>query len=253
MIEPSLFLAFIAGILTVTTPCIIPILPPMLAGSVGHRLRPILIVLGSAVTFTLMGGLFSMIGLAAGEYKEVLRSAFIVLIIGFGLVMVDENINGIYTRYSSRFVNCLLDRLGRDGRGSGAISKVSGEGHPLLSAFVLGLSLGIVWIPCVGPILGSVLMYATYQGQLVNGSILLLTYSAGLGIPLLAIAYGGKYTSKRVDWVKRNSILIRRIAGWVLIITGVGMLFGVDKLIQTTLIPYFPDYEQDILKNWGLL
>lgn len=246
MIEPSLFLAFIAGILTVTTPCIIPILPPMLAGSIGHRLRPLFIVLGSMVTFTLMGGLFSVIGIAAGEHKEVLRFTFMAVIIGFGLVMVDENINRIYTRYSSKLVNGLLSHFGKG-------NSLSKEGHPLFSAFILGLSLGIVWIPCVGPILGSVLMYATYQGELISGSILLLTYSIGLGIPLLGIAYGGKYTSKRVNWTKKNSTLIRRLAGWVLIITGVAMFFGVDQLIQSNLIPYFPDYELYILQRLGLM
>lgn len=228
MSEPSIFLAFLAGVLTIATPCVIPILPPMLAGSVGHRLRPLLIVLGSAVTFTLMGGLFSAIGLVASGATEALRFIFIAAIIAFGAVMVDEEIDEIYARYSSKLVNIFFRRGASSSKDS------------LFGAFVLGMSLGIVWIPCVGPILGSVLAYAAVQGNLVKGSILLLAYSLGLGLPMLAIAYGGKYTTGKVEWVNRNSRLIRKIAGWVLILTGVAILFGVDKYIQKLLLPYAP-------------
>ncbi|MDI6655218.1 MAG: cytochrome c biogenesis CcdA family protein [Candidatus Hydrothermarchaeota archaeon] len=229
MSEPSIFLVFLAGVLTIATPCVIPILPPMLAGSVGHRLRPLLIVLGSAVTFTFMGGLFSAIGLAASGFIDYLRFIFIAAIIGFGAVMVDEGIDEIYTKYSSRLVNIFF----RSG-----ISR--GSKNSLFGAFVLGMSLGIVWIPCVGPILGSVLAYAAVQGNLLKGSVLLLVYSTGLGLPMLAIAYGGKYTAGKVEWVNRNSVLIRKIAGWILILAGAAMLFGIDRYVQKLLLPYAP-------------
>lgn len=224
---PPAFMVFLAGIATVATPCIIPILPPMLAGSVGHRLRPLLIVAGSALTFTLMGGLFSALGLAAGVGRETLRLVFIFVIIAFGAVMVDEDLNKLYTKYSSM----LLSRV------SGSLPR---ERQSLGGAFILGMALGIVWIPCVGPILGSVLAYVAYQGQLVAGSLLLLIYSAGLGLPMLAIAYGGKYAGSKMEWAQRNSLRIRRLAGGVLIATGLGMLFGLDKYLQAKLLPYFP-------------
>ncbi|MEE8168865.1 MAG: cytochrome c biogenesis CcdA family protein [Candidatus Hydrothermarchaeales archaeon] len=240
MIEPTLILAFLSGVLTVATPCIIPILPPMLAGSIGHRLRPLFIVLGSSVTFTLMGGLFSLIGIASGVSGETLRFLFIAAIIAFGAVMVDDEINEVYVRYSSKLTNRLYHALHRRGN-------ISVDEHPLLSAFILGMALGIVWIPCVGPILGSVLAYATMQGNLAGGSLLLLAYAVGLGIPMLAIAYGGKYTSEKIEWTKRNSYLIKRIAGWVLILTGVAMIFGIDKFLQQSLLPYFPELETRLL------
>lgn len=228
MVEaPSAFLVFLAGVATVATPCIIPILPPMLAGSVGHRLRPLLIVAGSAVTFTLMGGLFSALGLAVGAAKETLRLIFVGVIIALGAIMVDEDLNKLYTKYSLM----LLSRF------SGPLTK---ERQSLGGAFLLGMALGIVWIPCVGPILGSVLAYVAYQGELVSGSLLLLIYSAGLGLPMLAIAYGGKYAGARMEWAKRNSMRIRKLAGAVLIVTGLAILFGLDKYIQAKLLPYFP-------------
>ena len=240
IVQPSLILAFLAGVVTVATPCIIPILPPMLAGSMGHRLRPLFIVLGSAVTFSLMGGLFAMLGIAVGPYGNLLRNVVILIIIGFGVVMINDDVNRVYTEYSSIFVDKLVN-LFRKG------PEISEEGHPLLSAFVLGLSLGIVWIPCVGPILMSVLMFTSVQGNLIGGTLLLFTYSVGLGIPMLSIAYGGKYVSGKVEWTKQNSETIRFIAGWVLILTGIAMFMGFDKLIQAKLLPYFPNFETSIL------
>ncbi|MEE8168719.1 MAG: cytochrome c biogenesis CcdA family protein [Candidatus Hydrothermarchaeales archaeon] len=245
--EPTMLLAFVAGVLTIATPCVIPILPPMLAGSVGHRLRPLFIVLGSSVTFTLMGGLFSAIGIAVGAGRDTLRLIFVAVIIALGAVMVDEDIYDFYARYSSALVNRFHSLFRRGLSDFYQRDKIAYESHPLASAFLLGLSLGIVWIPCVGPILGSVLAFAIVQGSMIRGSLLLLSYSIGLGLPMLAIAYGGKYTSSKIEWVKRNSLLIKKLAGWVLILTGIAILFGVDRLVQTRLLPYFPDLESELL------
>ncbi|RMF89312.1 MAG: cytochrome c biogenesis protein CcdA, partial [Methanobacteriota archaeon] len=237
--EPTLLLAFLAGLVTIATPCVLPILPPMLAGSVGHRLRPLLIVLGSMITFTLMGGLFSVIGIAAGGFGRAMRLFFTILIIGFGAVWVDDDINDLYTRYSSM-------ALGRLMRGRGA-----GGDESLLGAFILGLSLGIVWIPCVGPVLGAVLSFVAIKGNLLYGSLMLMAYSIGLGIPMLAIAYGGKRISGQLEWTRRNSLRMKRIAGWVLILTGLAMLFGLDQYIQSMLLPYFPELETRLLEIFG--
>ena len=250
MAEPTLFLAFLAGVLTVTTPCIIPILPPMLAGSIGHRLRPIFIVAGSAVTFTLMGGVFSALGIAAGGFSGPwLRALLISFIIGFGAVMVDDDINEVYVKYSSRMVN-RVHRLFKRNQVMKESQNAGEKGRGLLGAFGLGLSLGIVWIPCVGPILGSILAFAAIQENMIRGSVLLLVYSIGLGIPLLTIAYGGKRVSGQLEWTRKNSVRIKKLAGWILILTGLAMLFGIDRLIQQTLLPYVPDVESVILAKF---
>jgi hypothetical protein len=78
--------------------------------------------------------------------------------------------------------------------------------------------------------------------------MMLISYSAGLGLPMLAIAYGGKEVSGHIEWTKKNSIKIKKLAGWVLILTGLSMLFGLDQFIQTLLLPYFPELETKILE-----
>ena len=241
--QPTMLLVFLSGFLSALTPCILPILPPMLAGSMGHRLRPLFIVMGSAVTFTFMGGLFSVIG--SVYTKETLRYFFIAMIILFGAIWADQDINNIFTKYSSMFVgriHMVLSSVGLKG---------PGPGHPLLGAFTLGMTLGIVWIPCVGPILGSVLAYTTYQGNILHGSLLLLSYSAGLSIPVLFIAYTGKRYSSRLKWLEQNSEKFERFAGWVMILTGVAILWGLDKQLQAVLLPYISDIELILLKYVG--
>ena len=238
-LQPSAILVFMAGVLTAFSPCIIPILPPMLAGSVGHRLRPILIVLGSSITFTLMGGFFSIIGTIAS--KDVLRNIFIIIIIAFGAAMADNDINDIWMRFSSKLINKYHALFNKQ-------YSFSEKRHPLLSAFVLGLSLGIVWIPCVGLILGSVLAYVSYHANFTIGLLLLAIYSLGLGSPMLAIAYGGKYTAGKIKWIQNNSDLMRKTAGFILVIVGLAMLFGLDRYAQRVLLPYFIDLESKLLE-----
>ncbi len=244
ILGPSAVLAFLSGMLSALTPCVLPILPPMLAGSMGHRLRPVFIVMGSAVTFTLMGGLFSVVG--SVYTRDIMRYFFIGMIIVFGAVWADKEVNEAFSRYSSRLVGWLHSL--RSGKGPA----ISGEEHPLFSAFVLGMSLGIVWIPCIGPILGSILAYTTYQGSLLHGSFLLLIYSAGLGVPILSIAYGGKRFSKKMEWVNRNSRALERFAGWVMILTGLAMFWGFDKRLQALLRPYISELEITMLEFLGV-
>lgn len=237
MIEPSFLLAFLAGVLTAASPCILPILPPMLAGSLGHKLRPVFIVLGSTFSFTLMGGVLSAVGLAAGG-KDSLRFVFAWLIIAFGAGMFDRDIKEVYVRYLSGISKRM--RIG-----------ISEEGHPLASAFFLGMSLGIIWLPCIGLILGSILAYTIYQGNLVDGSLFLMVYSLGLGVPMLAIAYTGRRFSSKAVWLQGKSAVMERLAGLILILTGIAILFGVDKFIQSRLLSFFLDYEALLLDILG--
>lgn len=240
VLELSIVLAFMGGLFTVTTPCILPILPAVLTGSVGHRLRPMLIVLGQAISFTLMGGLFSTIGIVTGE---LLRSLFGFFIICFGFVMASERINEFYIIYSSRLTNLF-------GLFQKKVVSIYGKEIPrrnsLLGAFILGLSLGIVWIPCIGPILGSILSYTSYEGNLLYGSTLLFSYSMGIALPLLIIAYGNKYVSGKLNFVTHNYKIIKKIGGLMLIVIGISLLLQLDQYVLHPLLPYFPDLESKL-------
>jgi len=242
---PPVTLVFLSGMLSALTPCILPILPPMLAGSMGHRLRPVFILAGAAVSFTLMGGVFAVVGSVYA--RDYLRYFFIGMLILMGAVYAEKNINEVYTKYSSLLVSWISERIRLPSE------NLERTEHPLAGAFFLGLSLGVVWIPCIGPILGSVLSYATYTGSLSYGSFLLLVYSLGLSLPVLALVYGGRRSLGTMNWIKRNSENIERFAGVVMMLTGFAILFGLDKKLQAALIPYISSLELILLEKLGML
>lgn len=232
---PSIFWVFIAGMATVITPCVLPILPAVLSGSIGSRLRPLAIVAGMSVTFTLMGVLISALA-SFVFFADYLRWFAIFFIIGMGAVLFDDDINQEYVKISSSFVNLFRERLSFPG--------LQAPKEGIHGGLFLGMSLGILWIPCVGPILGAVFAYVAESsagsGNLLEGAFLLLVYSLGVGIPMLIVAYSGKRASSRIGWFVKRGPFFKKLSGLVLILVGLMMLFGIDKYLQAKLLPYFP-------------
>ncbi|MBE0520645.1 MAG: cytochrome c biogenesis protein CcdA [Candidatus Methanoperedenaceae archaeon] len=235
---PSAIMVFIAGLATVVTPCVLPILPAILSGSVGSRLRPIAIVTGMSITFTLMGILISAVA-SFGYVTDYLRWFSIFFIIGMGAVLFDDDINNEYVKITSSTMNFARQNLPFLGN---LEAKVPQGG--LFGGLFLGMSLGIIWIPCVGPILGAVLAFVAESsagsGSLLYPASLLVVYSMGVSIPMLIIAYSGKKVSGHVSWFVKRGHFFKKLSGLMLILVGLMLLFGVDKYLQAKLLPYFP-------------
>lgn len=222
---PTLSVVFLAGVATILTPCCLPLLPPLLSGSVGHRLRPIAIVAGSLVSFTALG---VVVGTLGSFSPDTLRTPAFLAIVAFGAVMVDDDLNRIYSTYASRLSGWL----------TGSFSTLDADRRPLVSAFSLGTLLGVIWLPCVGPVLGAVLAYAATTGAAAESGLLLFVYGTGFAVPLLGVAYGGKIAGRSV--VSRLGAVggtetLRRIAGAILLVTGVALLFDLDRVLLSAL------------------
>jgi cytochrome c biogenesis protein CcdA len=222
--------AFVAGVISVLTPCVLPLIPVVMAGSVGHKLRPLAIVIGMAMTFSLMGVVTSVVGGAVATYTSLLRTFATFVIIFLGMLLASKRLNEKFILVASQ----IVERLG-------PVKLQSEVGTGVFGGFILGLSLGLVWIPCVGPILGSVLAMVALQGDVFIGGLSLFFYSVGIGIPMLIVAYTGKFTSTRMKKVAKYSDTIKTIAGIILILVGISILLGWDKKIQVLLLPYFPE------------
>ncbi|CAG1008762.1 MAG: cytochrome c biogenesis CcdA family protein [Candidatus Methanoperedens sp.] len=232
--ELSIFIVFLAGVVTIMKPCCLPLVPVIFSGSGGHRLRPLAIVSGLTVSFTTMGVLVSAFGATFGAYTDYLRNIAILFIISMGLVLFDEDVNMEFMKISGSITQRLRD--------IGFLNKFSSkmpEGS-LMGGFFLGMSLGVLWIPCVGPILGAVLALVASVGNLTYGASMLFVYSIGMSLPMLSIAYYGKKITNRYKWFSRNGELLKKLSGLVLILIGIMLLFGVDKLFIKWLSPYFP-------------
>ncbi|EFW92305.1 cytochrome c-type biogenesis protein CcdA [Haladaptatus paucihalophilus DX253] len=152
-----------------------------------------------------------------------------IIMIAFGATMADDEIHELYSKYTSKIA----------GRATETTTIIDEESHPIASALVLGLLLGVVWLPCVGPILGGVLAYVGTTGDVTRSSSLLFVYGLGFSLPLLAVSYGGKQGGRALV----NILLqgqrpenLRKASGYVLIITGIAMLFDIDKLIMSLII-----------------
>jgi cytochrome c-type biogenesis protein len=205
---PSPLIAFAFGILSVLSPCILPVLPLIAAYSTkSGKYIPITIVIGLSASFTLMGVLASAFGSVFQEYSTMLYTIGGAVIIFLGLCMIfdiiEQNIRriipntGLSTKFSMTNVGSTTGGL------------------------MFGFALGIIWIPCVGPILGAILAIVAVEGNILYGGVLLAIYSLGLGIPLLAIAYTSHFSLKPFN---KYSESIRRIAGVILVLMGLYML-----------------------------
>lgn len=202
-------LSFAAGLASVASPCVLPVVPLLVAGSPDeHRSRPALVVTGLAASFVLMGVLTSLFGAAIGPALPALEKVVGVMVVGFGLLLLlDVN---PFKRLT------WLQGVGAGGR---------------LSGLVLGLSLGLVWIPCVGPMLSSVLAMVATRGSLPAGVGLLLVYSAGFAVPMLAVGYGSQALRQRIRLVSAHPAVVRWASGLLLVAFGAviltqGMLFA---------------------------
>lgn len=193
----TLVMAIFAGFASIASPCVLPVVPIIVTGTANdHRHRPLLIVAGLSICFMAMGALTSIFGgVVAGIMPAVEKGAGIIIIL-FGLFMLlDINIFKKLTFFS----NLQFSNKGR------------------WSGLVLGLTLGIIWIPCVGPMLSGVLTLVATQGKLSSGLILLFCYSLGFSIPMLFAGYASQAFRQKLRIVNEHPFAVPLISGGLLI------------------------------------
>ena len=196
----SLVMAIGAGLASVLSPCVLPVIPIVMAGSErDDRLRPLMVVTGLSLSFMAMGAVSSLFGallIGKTRYIEIAGSTIIVLM---GLMVIfDVSIFKRFTSFSS--------------------IQVKGQGR--LGGLILGLSLGLIWVPCVGPFLSSTLAMVGTSGQLATGITLLGFYSLGLAIPMLIIGYSSQWLQNRIKSLLKHEAILRYLTGGTLLAFG---------------------------------
>jgi len=222
--------AFLAGIVTILSPCILPLLPIILAGSAtGGRSRPIGIVIGFMMSFTI----FTLFALAIirllGIPADALRTAAIVIIALFGLALIVPKLNNAAKKGFGRLANAGIHRQTESSGG-------------ILGGFIIGLSLGLVWSPCVGPIMASVITLAATESVTFQAVLITFAYSLGTAIPMFAIMAGGRRLIQQNAWLLENTEKIQKIFGVVMILIAIAMMFGIDRRFQAYILDYIPNY-----------
>lgn len=220
----SISLALLGGVLNVLSPCVLPILPVLLGRSLqSHTYGPVALVGGLIAGFALAGSLLGVTSVWFTGLANLLRNGAIALLLFLGLL-------AIFPTWSYRIFTYIPV-----GNWAKKPPKIG-----LMGEFWLGTQLGLLWTPCAGPVLGGILVLAAVNHQVAGAFWLLVVYGIGAGLPLLAIAYGGRVLSKRILNVRRHSAVLQRVGGVAIAATSIAILLGWDVQIQLWLAPFFP-------------
>lgn len=211
--------AFLAGIVTILSPCILPILPIILSSSVGKS-RPIGIVIGFVSSFTFFTLFLSTIVRLSGISADVLRYVSVFIIAGFGMSLLIPKFQSMIEQLFSGLTKFVPQSNQRAG---------------LWPGILIGFSLGLLWTPCVGPILASVISLAISGTVTFDALIITLAYAIGTAIPMFIIMSGGQRFIPRSVWTQK-------IFGILMTLTAIGILLGFDRKFQTWILDKFPNY-----------
>lgn len=225
----QLFFAFAAGALTVASPCVLPLAPVVLGASMKQagRARPLFIVLGFGVAFAAAAVVLGAFSSALPVSPALLRELAALALAVFGILMlwtrpmhaVGERMGGVMTA-----VDSLAGRAGAGNTGG----------------FVLGLTLGVIWTPCAGPVLGSILTLIATATDLGRSAVLLGCYALGAGVPMLAIAYGGRYATARVRRLAPYTLGLQRTFGVLIVAIALATAFELDTPLVAWLSNFLP-------------
>jgi cytochrome c-type biogenesis protein len=228
----TLLLGLLAGALTTLSPCVLPILPIVVLGAMNqHRLGPVALAAGLVTTFAGLGILLSGASWALDISDDTVRTGAAILMVVFGAILVSAGLQQRFVAVASPMttrLHCSLERFTPSGLGG---------------QFLLGALLGAVWTPCSGPTLGTALSLAANSETAAKAAAIMLVFSIGAATPLVAIAYGSREGLKsRRDLFRRVGHVAKPILGGILLFSGLLVLLGLDKMIETAFVDSMPDW-----------
>ena len=225
-------LALLAGVLSTLSPCVLPLIPIVLGTALGeHRYGPVALAAGLALSFVAIGLFVATIGFAAGVGQEVFRAAAAILLIATGFVLLLPRLQMQLAAAAAPAGNWAAAHAGAFG-GSGW----SGQ-------FLLGLLLGAVWSPCVGPTLGAASVLAARAENLTYVTLTMFAFGVGAALQLLAVGMMSREALMR--WRGRMLSAGSRgktAMGVLLLAVGVLILTGLDKRVEAALVEASPDW-----------
>lgn len=207
------FISFLEGIITFISPCLLPMLPIYISYFAGGGQRSdkktltnaMGFVLGFTIVFIMMGALAGSMGAFLRQYQTAVNVVSGLIVILFGL----------------NYLGIIKFNVFKGAKGSPNTKDLG-----FVSSFAFGVVFSVGWTPCVGAFLGSALMLASQQGHVLEGMLMLLAYSAGLGIPFVLSAVLIDKLKNAFNWIKANYKVINTVCGILLIIIGLSMATG---------------------------
>lgn len=232
----ELVFGYLAGLLTLINPCVLPVLPLVLGSSLqSSRYGPLAMASGMSLSFVVLGMFVAVIGQSIGLTTELLSQIGSVMMILFGVML-------IIPKFAKSF------ELATAGLAAGADSKYDDvDRNDLKGQFIGGSLLGIVWSPCVGPTLGGAISLASQGESLIWSFLVMASFAAGVSSIILALGYGTrKAIMGRQAKLRSFSQGVRPFMGAVFIAVGVMIFFKFNYVIEAWLLEIIPIWLQDL-------
>jgi len=233
-------LGYLAGVLSTLSPCVLPLIPILLATALGaHRLGPYALALGLALSFAVVGIFLATLGASLGLDAALFRNIAAAMLIAFGMVLLSPRLQERFATASSGLSNAgdqLLSRVRLDG--------VGGQ-------FIVGLVLGIIWSPCVGPTLGAATTLASQGQNLGQIALLMAIFGLGAGTPLVVLGSLSRNTVLRVRGRMMAAGKAGKIVlGVLMLAIGVAILTGWDKRFEAWAVDASPAWLTDLTTRY---
>jgi cytochrome c biogenesis protein CcdA len=236
----TLALAGLAGVLSTLSPCVLPILPIVLGAAAGeHRLGPAALAAGLALSFVAIGMFVATVGFSIGLNGEIFRMAAAIMLVVMGLLLAVPLFSMRLAAAGGPAGNWIENRFG-----GFSTTGLSGQ-------FALGLLLGAVWSPCVGPTLGAASVLAAKGENLGEVSLTMLSFGVGAGLPLILLGMLSRdalmrWRTKLLQAGSRGKMIL----GAVLLAAGLLVLTGLDKQVEAAVVNVMPAWLTDVTTRY---
>jgi cytochrome c-type biogenesis protein len=233
----AVVLSFAAGTLSILSPCVLPLLPIVVAGALQeHRHGPLALASGLVLSSAAIGLFFASLGFTAGVDRDTARAAAAAFMAAAGVTLLVPRLQAVVATVASPLANAaggLTRRL------------PAGLGGQLLS----GLLLGAVWTPCTGPTLAAAVTLAAQSDTLPRAAVVMLFFGVGAVVPVLALAYGWRATFGHRGRYTALAATGKTLMGALLLMVGVLTVTGADKVIEAWMVERMPGWLLD-LTTW---
>jgi len=233
----EIVLGYLAGLLTLINPCVLPVLPVVLASALHrHPLAPLALAAGMGVSFVALGMAISVVGPTIGlDPDEVSRGAALVMV-AFGLMLLVPAFGHVFEQATAGMA------ARADARIDGAVA-----GGGLVGQAVAGALLGAVWSPCIGPTLGGAIALAAAGTGLGQAAAIMTAFSLGVATLILTLAWGARSAIRQRQAMLRNlAARSRPVMGVVFVLVGAAIWFGLHHVAEAWLIGVLPPWLLDL-------
>ena len=232
----ELVFAYGAGLLTLINPCVLPVLPIVLAAALNaDRYGPLALAAGMSLSFVVVGVLITAFGASVGLTQDRIAAAGALIMVAFGVVL-------LVPAFARRFERAT------SGMASGADSMMTNVAHTTLSGqFIGGMLLGAVWSPCIGPTLGGAIALAAQGSDLLYAASIMVFFALGVSTLILSLGFGAREALRnRAQSLRGLAMRAKPILGVAFVTVGMALYFQINHVIEAWALDVMPIWLQDL-------